>query len=159
MAIIWFIVGVIGRALSRVLADDLKEWTPIIVEKLIQLALSKLPADHQERFAEEWRSHVKDVPGHIAKLSVAVGCNLAVLKIRVEMAYLSLKRKLSTTILYISFLGLVMALLCGLFVGKIVGRTSESTAKPSAEEAVVMVILLVVVVAMISSKPVKYKLS
>jgi hypothetical protein len=75
------------------------------------------------------------------------------------MAYLSFKRKLSTSIIYISFLGLVMALLCGLFVGKIVGRTSESTVKPSAEEAAVMVILLVVVVAMISSKPVKYKLS
>jgi hypothetical protein len=130
MAIIWFIVGVIGRALSRVLADDLKEWMPVIVERLIQLAISKLPAEYQERFAEEWRSHVNDIPGHIVKLWVAVGFNLAALKIRLKTAYLGLKRKLSSSILYISLLCLVMALLCVLLVGKIAGRTGSSTAPP-----------------------------
>lgn len=159
MAIIWFVVGVISRALSRVLADDLKEWIPIVVEKLIQLAVSNLPADYQERFAEEWRSHVSDVPGHIAKLCVAGGCNLAVIKIRLKIIYLGLKRKLSTSILYISFLCLVTALLCWLLIGKIIGRTSGSTAKPPGEEAAVMLILLVAIVAMTSSKPVRYKLS
>jgi hypothetical protein len=94
-----FIVGVIGAAIARVLAEDFKEWTPFIVEKLIQLALSKLPVEQRERFAEEWRSHLNDVPGQIAKLWVAVGFNIAALTIadsRVKAAYSGLKRKLST---------------------------------------------------------------
>jgi hypothetical protein len=94
-----FIIGVIGAAIARVLAEDFKEWTPFFVDKLIRLALSKLPAEHRERFAEEWRSHVNDVPGQIAKLWVAVGFNLAALTIadsRLKAVYFGLKRKLST---------------------------------------------------------------
>src|SRR6185369_7288448 len=114
-----FIVGVIGAAMARMLAEDFKEWAPFIVEKLIQLVLSKLPAEQQDRFAEEWRSYVNDVSGQIAKLWVAVGFNLVVLMIaesRLKTVYFGIKRKLPTINHKIRALAFETMILSGVFL-------------------------------------------
>jgi hypothetical protein len=68
-----FLVAVLGSVLSRLLADELKSWTPRIVDSLIQRATRNLPQDQRERFDEEWRSHINETPGELGKLLVAFG--------------------------------------------------------------------------------------
>ena len=72
------IVGaIIVAAFSRVLADEYKAWSPWLVERLIRRAVRKLPADMQERYREEWQSHVQEIPGEIGKLVTAFGFQVA----------------------------------------------------------------------------------
>jgi hypothetical protein len=68
-----FLITLLGSVLSRLLADELKSWTPRIVDYLIQRATRNLPQDQRERFDEEWRSHINETPGELGKLLVAFG--------------------------------------------------------------------------------------
>lgn len=68
-----FLFGIFGAALSRLLADELKGWSSWLVKHVFRTAISRLPEDQRERFAEEWRSHLDEVPGEIGKLVVALG--------------------------------------------------------------------------------------
>jgi hypothetical protein len=65
---------------SRQLTDELKAWTPRIIEWLIGCAVLRLPKDQRERFGEEWRSHIYETPGEIGKLFNALGLLLAARK-------------------------------------------------------------------------------
>jgi lipopolysaccharide/colanic/teichoic acid biosynthesis glycosyltransferase len=77
MDLMWIIgvavLGVIGAALSRVMADELKAWMPCTVSSIIDRAVRMLPTNKRKRFAEEWRSHVNEIPGDASKLFVALG--------------------------------------------------------------------------------------
>jgi len=59
--------------LSKLFAEEIGAWLPWISDQLTQLAVKRLPEVHQERYLEEWRSHLNEVPGKIGKLAVAVG--------------------------------------------------------------------------------------
>jgi hypothetical protein len=67
-----FLMTLLGSVLSRLLADELKSWTPRIVNYLIQRATRNLPQDQRKRFDEEWRSHINETPGELGKLLVAL---------------------------------------------------------------------------------------
>src|SRR5690349_15378191 len=77
MELIWIalvaILGVIGAACSRLLADETKAWLPWLTEWLIQRAVSRLPDNDRPRRDEEWRSHVNDTPGDLGKIFAAAG--------------------------------------------------------------------------------------
>jgi hypothetical protein len=68
-----FFVGVLGAALSRQCGDEFKAWVPWIVKLFLQRAIERLPENQRERYEEEWRSHLDQVPGEIGKLIVAIG--------------------------------------------------------------------------------------
>jgi hypothetical protein len=52
-------INTLAAAGWRVVADDLSEWTPRIVERFIGRAVAALPDEEtRERFGEEWRSYV-----------------------------------------------------------------------------------------------------
>jgi len=68
-----FAGGIFAAAISRIVADDIREWASWATERLIRRALRKLPARFQQRYDEEWRSHLDEVPGTTAKLFVAFG--------------------------------------------------------------------------------------
>ncbi len=72
-AIIVFLGGIIAAAFSQQLTDEFKAWMPRIVRRVIRKAVNRLPEDQRERFEEEWRSHVDEVPGEIGKICVALG--------------------------------------------------------------------------------------
>jgi lipopolysaccharide/colanic/teichoic acid biosynthesis glycosyltransferase len=74
-------LGILAAALSRQLTDEFKAWAPWIIKYIIDRAVRQLPEDQRERFAEEWPSHVNEVPGDISKLLVACGFFIASLKI------------------------------------------------------------------------------
>ena len=79
--IIFGIVGIFAAALSKQLTDEIKAWTPWIIELLIHAAVAKLPESERDRLHEEWHSDIRDTPGELGKLVVAVGFVLAALKI------------------------------------------------------------------------------
>ncbi len=74
----------IGGVIARLVADDLKAWTPRGIAYLIRRATSKLPDDRRERLAEEWQSHISETPGDIAKIITAVGFLVAARRIARE---------------------------------------------------------------------------
>jgi hypothetical protein len=67
---------------SRQLADEFKAWTPWLTQKLIAVSVRWLPLDQQERYQEEWSSHVDEIPGEIGKILVAFGTMWAAFRIR-----------------------------------------------------------------------------
>ncbi len=71
--IILAVLAIIGTAISKQITDEFKAWMPSVVRHLINYAVQLLRQDQRERFAEEWSSHVNDVPGEIGKLVVAFG--------------------------------------------------------------------------------------
>jgi hypothetical protein len=68
------VLGIAGAVLVRLLADEFTAWNPRILEKLIECAVRRLPAELRPRFGEEWRSHLNDTPGELGKLLTAIGC-------------------------------------------------------------------------------------
>jgi hypothetical protein len=67
------ILSLIGAASSKLAADEFKAWLPTMINYLIGWAISLLPEDKRERYAEEWRSHIDETPGDIGKLIVGLG--------------------------------------------------------------------------------------
>jgi lipopolysaccharide/colanic/teichoic acid biosynthesis glycosyltransferase len=59
--------------LGRMFADEIKAWLPWVREQLVGIAVKGLPEVFRERYAEEWRSHLDEVPGEITKFVVALG--------------------------------------------------------------------------------------
>ncbi|MCJ2092100.1 sugar transferase [Methylobacterium sp. J-072] len=70
------VVSLVISVAGRVLADEFKAFRPMIVDRLVARAVRKMPAELQERYAEEWRSHLEEIPGDIAKVWTAFGYNL-----------------------------------------------------------------------------------
>jgi hypothetical protein len=81
--------GVIAAAASRLIADDVKAWLPKLIDRIIDRAVKRLPCEHRERFAEEWRSHIADTPGDLGKLIVAMGLSLAAKRIAFHSSVLT----------------------------------------------------------------------
>jgi hypothetical protein len=70
-------IAVGGAVLARLIADELKAWSPWITQKLIKAAVSQLAESQRERFSEEWLSHLNEIPGDLTKIGVALGFLLA----------------------------------------------------------------------------------
>ena len=75
-----FIGGLIAMAFAQQLADEFKAWMPWVIGRVVRHAVSRLPADQQLRFGEEWRSHIDETPGEIGKLILALGFIVAAFK-------------------------------------------------------------------------------
>jgi hypothetical protein len=67
-----FIGSVLAAALSSLCVDEFKAWLPWAINFFIERAVASLPEDSRERYAEEWRSHVSEIPGAVGKLIAAV---------------------------------------------------------------------------------------
>ena len=71
----------VGAAFSKLLADEFKAWAPTIVSSILAVAVKALPPSQRDRAAEEWTSHVNELPGDLSKIVCACGCILAAWKI------------------------------------------------------------------------------
>jgi Mg2+ and Co2+ transporter CorA len=72
-----FLVSVLTAALGKLLVEEIDAWNPSIIHGLVRLAVRCLPENLRERFAEEWQSHVNEVPGKLSKLLASAGFLLA----------------------------------------------------------------------------------
>jgi hypothetical protein len=75
------IVVIMLSATGRQVSDEFKAWTPHLAAKLVHSAVFVLPAEERERFAEEWLSHIDEIPGEVGKLVAAVGFIIAARRI------------------------------------------------------------------------------
>jgi hypothetical protein len=67
----------VSAVLGKLVADDLKSWSPRFAERLVRCAVAKLPEDQRGRYDEEWHAHINDVPGELSKALTAVGLMFA----------------------------------------------------------------------------------
>jgi hypothetical protein len=67
-------VGILAAVLNRLSGGALRTWIPWFTQRLLDLAIKRLPEDQRERFAEEWASHINDMPGDVGKIAFASGC-------------------------------------------------------------------------------------
>jgi hypothetical protein len=72
-----FVLSLLTAVLTKIAAEEVEAWSPFIIRRLIKLAVSWLPENKRERFDEEWRSHVNEVPGRVGKVLSAAGFLLA----------------------------------------------------------------------------------
>lgn len=80
LAIGAFVGAVLAAVVITVLADECKAWLHWTAERLIRRAVRYLPENQRERYSEEWRSFLNDVPGEIGKFVSALGFIRAGLK-------------------------------------------------------------------------------
>jgi hypothetical protein len=65
--------GFLGSFLGRLVGDEFRAWLPWFQERVVRAAVRKLPLEQRERYNEEWRSHLGEVPGELSKTWVALG--------------------------------------------------------------------------------------
>ena len=74
-----------GRFLASLLSDlcaaEIAAWLPWIALKITQVAVRALPEAQRERYDEEWRGHLSEIPGALTKLGIACGFLCAAIKI------------------------------------------------------------------------------
>jgi hypothetical protein len=110
IAVVFAVLGIIGAAISRQLADEFKAWTPWVIHRLVARAVRKLPEEQRDRFEEEWLSYVDETPGEIGKIAAALGFLLAARR-------MSSPKRLPRRVFEI-FIALVsLAVVCPLFYG------------------------------------------
>ena len=64
----WLLL-LVGSATVNLLAAELFDWFPWLAERLIRLAVRKLPSDARDRYLDEWLAELEAVPGRgISKL-------------------------------------------------------------------------------------------
>ena len=71
LAAVGVVFAIFVSVAGKLGADEFKAWAPWLTERLIDLAVAGLPEDQRSRYAEEWRSHVNDVPGDLSKIFAA----------------------------------------------------------------------------------------
>jgi exopolysaccharide biosynthesis polyprenyl glycosylphosphotransferase len=81
--------GLIGAAFARLLADEFKAWAPSLISYILRIAIRTLPPASRERCAEEWESHINDLPGDLSKITAACGKLVAAWRIAAEAFGLS----------------------------------------------------------------------
>lgn len=74
------IVSALCAVLAKLAADEIRAWVPWVSERLIQIAVRGLRDDIRDRYAEEWRGHLSEIPGDLTKIVVALGFIRATLR-------------------------------------------------------------------------------
>jgi|HubBroStandDraft_1064217.scaffolds.fasta_scaffold366082_1 hypothetical protein len=63
------IVTIIQAILGKLAADEIKAWLPILNQRILNFAVSRLPEEKRKRYVEEWEAHSMDIPGDFSKLA------------------------------------------------------------------------------------------
>jgi hypothetical protein len=75
------IVNVLCSIISRLIAEEVKDWCPVIASWVTNRCVRLLPEDIRERYSEEWHSHLEDTPGRLSKAITAIEFAFAAFKI------------------------------------------------------------------------------
>jgi len=67
------LIRIIEAAVARIAADEVKAWLPWLSDRLLNLAVNRLPHDQRERFREEWAADLECFPSGIAQVVRACG--------------------------------------------------------------------------------------
>jgi len=72
MAILTVVGALALSVFGKLLADEAKAWRPKICDAMIKCAASQLLPFQRERFIEQWRCDLEEIPGDLFKLYFAV---------------------------------------------------------------------------------------
>jgi hypothetical protein len=86
--IVLAILGLLAASLRKLLTDELKAWLPSLIEMILLFAVKKAPVSLRDRYAEEWRAHLNEIPGELTKLSAALGFVCATRKMNAAIGQL-----------------------------------------------------------------------
>jgi hypothetical protein len=86
MIVLLFVLAVIAAVITSICVDESKAWLAWLVNFVIERAARRLPEASRERYAEEWHSHVDEVPGTIGKLVTALSLLRADRKMSLALA-------------------------------------------------------------------------
>ena len=146
--------GILAAAISQQLVDEFKAWTPRLTRTLLMIAARIAPTSAKERHAEEWLSHLEEIPGQIGKILAAMGFIGAGFWIQLEsgswkeQATETLKNVRNQAIMYAFFASILLRIwLRRGLVGIGILRDKPVVIPPELNQAV-LVILLVVFVAL-----------
>jgi lipopolysaccharide/colanic/teichoic acid biosynthesis glycosyltransferase len=73
-------VALVGSIFSKLIADDVRCWLPILAQFLFRKAIQKLPAEEREIRQEEWQKDINDLPGDLGKFLLALQFNAAAMR-------------------------------------------------------------------------------
>jgi hypothetical protein len=71
----------LATILGKLCADEVGAWLPWIALKITRIAVRTLPENQRERYDEEWRGHLNEVPGAVTRFGIACGCLCAAIKV------------------------------------------------------------------------------
>ena len=72
MAILTVVGALALSVFGKLLADEVKAWRPKICDAMIKCAASQLLPFQRERYIEQWRRDLEEIPGDLFKLYFAV---------------------------------------------------------------------------------------
>lgn len=66
-------LAAVYACLGKLIADELKAWLPRMTEHVLRAAVTMLPGNQRERYDEEWRSFLADIPGRLSRFIASLG--------------------------------------------------------------------------------------
>lgn len=73
MSLIDILVSALISVIAGLAVAEFYAWSPKLVSTIIQTAVGRLPRHSRDRYAEEWSSHIAEVPGSLAQIWHAIG--------------------------------------------------------------------------------------
>jgi hypothetical protein len=68
--------------LVKVVADEFKAWNPRLTSYLLADAVRRLPLEERERYEEEWKRNLEDIPGDLSRVCYVLSLSRAASRIR-----------------------------------------------------------------------------
>jgi lipopolysaccharide/colanic/teichoic acid biosynthesis glycosyltransferase len=84
MAILKGVLAIFGSVILALAINEVQAWLPSLAAILIRRAVKLLPEGNRERLAEEWQSHLNDLPGGLSKIICAAGLSTAARRIAAD---------------------------------------------------------------------------
>ncbi len=96
-------VGVFAlQTASRVVAEEIKDWLPLLSERLLTLAVKRLPEVERGRYRAEWIADLNEYPGKLTQMLRAGGFCFAAVRIRAgSPSSITIKSELRVRLKYI----------------------------------------------------------
>ena len=84
------IIAILVGVVATVLCSEVKAWLPWITEKLLSIAVCRLPPEIRDRYDEEWRGDLDTIPGELSKLCCSLDLIRAAHQINLQTKIVSL---------------------------------------------------------------------
>jgi len=76
--------GFLLAVLSKLAADEIKEWLPKLSSLIVRVAALRLPPHERDRYQEEWEADLLEYPGGIVRTMRALGFIVAAQRMQVD---------------------------------------------------------------------------
>jgi hypothetical protein len=107
------LLAFLSAIVSKIVADEAKEWMPLLGTVLIRWAARRLQPNFRDRYEEEWLAHSDDLPGSFAKLCFGLGCVVTAIRVTGVTGVLG---KIAFNILILPFIEVATPISAVLFV-------------------------------------------